>query len=86
MQALTIPKVKAQFDGIANTIVQTAPLLTGATITIDALYGLDASDRKSSVEDTQFFVASPVLRCMLTSPFLSCRRAGMHWFWCTQRG
>ena len=48
VQALTIPKVKAQFDGIASTIEQTAPLLTGATITIDALYGLDASDLKSS--------------------------------------
>ena len=59
VQALTIPKVKAQFDGIASTIVQTAPLLTGATITIDALYGLDASDLKSSAEDTQFFCGVP---------------------------
>ena len=55
VQALTIPKVKAQFDSIANTIEQTAPLLAGATVTIDALYGLDASDLKSAVEDTQFF-------------------------------
>jgi hypothetical protein len=59
VQALTIPKVKAQFDSIASTIVQTAPLLTGATITIDALYGLDASDLKSSAEDTQFFCGVP---------------------------
>ena len=59
VQALTIPKVKAQFDGIASTIDQTAPLLTGATITIDALYGLDASDLKSSAEDTQFFCGVP---------------------------
>jgi hypothetical protein len=56
VQALTIPKVKAQFDGIANTIEQTAPLLAGATVTIDALYGLDASDLKSGVEDTQFLL------------------------------
>ncbi len=63
MQALTIPKVKAQFDPIANTIEQTAPLLAGATITIDALYGLDASDLKAAVEDTVFFcgvAGSPV--------------------------
>jgi hypothetical protein len=59
VQALTIPKVKAQFDGIASTIEQTAPMLTGATITIDALYGLDASDLKSSAEDTQFFCGVP---------------------------
>jgi hypothetical protein len=55
VQALTIPKVKAQFDPIANTIEQTAPLLAGATVTIDALYGLDASDLKTPVEDTVFF-------------------------------
>jgi hypothetical protein len=63
VQALTIPKVKAQFDPIANTIEQTAPLLAGATITIDALYGLDASDLKAAVEDTVFFcgaAGSPV--------------------------
>ena len=63
VQALTIPKVKAQFDGIASTIQDTAPLLTGATVTIDALYGLDASDLKSPVDDTAFFCgvgASPV--------------------------
>ena len=59
VQALTIPKVKAQFDSIASTIVQTAPLITGATVTIDALYGLDASDLKSSAEDTQFFCGIP---------------------------
>ena len=55
VQALTIAKVKAQFDPIANTIEQTAPLLAGATITIDALYGLDASDLKTAAEDTVFF-------------------------------
>jgi hypothetical protein len=63
VQALTIPKVKAQFDPIANTIEQTAPLLAGATITIDALYGLDASDLKAAIEDTVFFcgvAGSPV--------------------------
>ncbi len=58
-QALTIPKVRAQFDGIANTIQQTAPLLAGATVTIDALYGLDASDLKEAGDDTQFFCGVP---------------------------
>jgi hypothetical protein len=59
VQGLTIPKVKTQFDSIASTIEQTAPLLTGATVTIDALYGLDASDLKSAAEDTQFFCGVP---------------------------
>jgi hypothetical protein len=55
VQALTVAKVKAQFDPIANTIEQTSSLLAGATITIDALYGLDASDLKTAAEDTVFF-------------------------------
>src|SRR5450432_3342239 len=59
VQALTIPKVKAQFDSIASTIEQSAPLLRGSTVTIDALYGLDASDLKSAAEDTQFFCGVP---------------------------
>ena len=55
VQGLTAANVKAQFDGIASTIVQTAPLLAGATLTIDALYALNASDLKTAVEDTTFF-------------------------------
>ena len=56
VQAVT---VKAQFDGLANSIAQTAPLLAGSTLTIDALYGLDASDLKTAAEDTQFFCGVP---------------------------
>ena len=72
MQALTIPKVKAQFDPIASMIEQAAPLLAGATVTIDALYGLDASDLKSAVEDTVFFcgVAGSPVHVDLTIPQL----------------
>src|SRR5271155_637027 len=71
VQALTIAKIKAQFDPIANTIEQTAPLLAGATITIDALYGLDASDLHT-VEDTSFFcgVASSPVHADFTIPQL----------------
>jgi hypothetical protein len=59
VQALTIPKVKAQFDPIASMIEQTAPLLAGATVTIDALYELNASDLKAAAEDTVFFCNAP---------------------------
>src|ERR1700761_8964980 len=55
VQAMTIPKVKAQFEPIAGTIEQTAPSLSRATLTIDALYELDASDLKEAAEDTSFF-------------------------------
>src|ERR1700733_2655620 len=72
VQALTIAKEKAQFDPIANTIEQTAPLLTGATITIDALYGLDASDLKTAAEDTVFYcgVANSPVHVDVTIPQL----------------
>jgi hypothetical protein len=72
VQALTIAKVKAQFDPIANTIEQTSPLLAGATITIDALYGLDASDLKTAAEDTVFYcgVANSPLHVDVTIPQL----------------
>lgn len=72
VQALTIPKVRAQFDPIATMIEQAAPQLAGATVTIDALYGLDASDLKSAVEDTVFFcgVAGSPVHVDLTIPQL----------------
>jgi hypothetical protein len=72
VQALTIPKVRSQFDPIANTITQAAPLLAGATVTIDALYGLDASDLKAPVEDTVFFcgVANSPVHVDVTIPQL----------------
>jgi hypothetical protein len=72
VQALTIAKVKAQFDPIANTIEQTSPLLAGATITIDALYGLDASDLKAAAEDTVFYcgVANSPVHVDVTIPQL----------------
>jgi hypothetical protein len=72
VQALTIAKVKSQFDPIANTIEQTSPLLAGATITIDALYGLDASDLKTAADDTVFFcgVANSPVHVDFTIPQL----------------
>src|ERR1700722_20105844 len=72
VKALTIPKVRDQFDPIANTIEQTSPMLAGATITIDALYALDASDLKADVEDTAFFcgMAGSPLHVDITIPQL----------------
>jgi hypothetical protein len=50
----TLPKVASQFDGIAAGIQSAAPLMQGATLTIDQLFLLDASDLKQD-QDTQFF-------------------------------
>jgi hypothetical protein len=51
--------VPAEFDGISGTATRTSPLISGSTLTIDALYGLDASDLKTAAEDTQFFCGAP---------------------------
>ena len=59
VRTLTESSVAAQFDPIANTIQRLAPLLPGAAITIDALYDLDASDLKSTQDQTQFFCDTP---------------------------
>ena len=72
VQAMTIAPVKAQFDPIANTIQQAAPRLAGATITVDALYDLDASDLKTATEDTAFYcgVANSPVHMDITIPQL----------------
>jgi hypothetical protein len=59
VKALTIPAVAAQFTPIADSVQRLAPQLNGATLTIDAMYSLDASDLKQSQDQTQFFCASP---------------------------
>src|ERR1700761_7054006 len=51
--------VASEFDGISSTATRTSPLISGSTLTIDALYGLDASDLKTAAEDTQFFCGVP---------------------------
>jgi hypothetical protein len=51
----TISSVRSQFTGIANSIRQTAPAITRATIAVSALYLLDASDIAAAQPETQFF-------------------------------
>jgi hypothetical protein len=58
VRASTIPTVAAQFQSIANNIQRLAPLISGATITIDAMYSLDASDLKQQQSEVQFFCDS----------------------------
>lgn len=54
----TIPSVAAQFDGIANSIGNVSPLVKGATLTVDDLYLLDATDLKTAGE-ADFFCGLP---------------------------
>ena len=54
VKATTLPKVASQFDGIASGIQGASPLMQGATLTIEQLFLMDASDLKQD-QDTQFF-------------------------------
>ncbi|MBV8673751.1 MAG: hypothetical protein JOZ33_09985 [Acidobacteriaceae bacterium] len=68
----TIPAVAAQFDPIAASIQSIAPQIQNATLTINTLYLLKASDLKSTQDETQFFcsVAGSALIVTLTIPQL----------------
>jgi hypothetical protein len=55
LEAATVPAVAANFNSIAQAATALAPLMTGATITVDAVYKLDASDAKPGEEQEQFF-------------------------------
>ena len=58
LKSATVPAVAAHFDGIAQSASALTPLMTGATVTVDAVYKLDASDAKPGDDQTQFFCDS----------------------------
>jgi hypothetical protein len=55
LKAATVPEVAAKFDSIAQSAAALSPLITGATITIEVVYKLDASDAKPGDDQEQFF-------------------------------
>jgi hypothetical protein len=65
VKANTIASVAAQFDSIAGTIQSIAPNLQGATLTVDSIYSLKATDLKSPA-DTQFFCSVPGSQLLIT--------------------
>ncbi len=67
----TIAAVAAQFDGIATSIQQINASIQHATLTVDSVYALDASDLKAA-QETQFFcgVAGSALTVEVTIPNL----------------
>jgi hypothetical protein len=58
VKAQTIAPVAAQFDGIANSMQTVEPSIQKATLTVDGLYLLDATDLKSA-GDAEFFCGLP---------------------------
>jgi len=55
----TIAPVAAQFDPVAVSIQAVAPQIQGATLTVNAVYALKASDLKATQDETQFFCSVP---------------------------
>ena len=55
LKAATIPAVATNFNSIEQAATGLTPLIAGATITVNAVYRLDASDAKPTDEQEQFF-------------------------------
>lgn len=55
VKALTIASVAGNFGGIANAIQSLSPLITGATLTVDSVYDLNATDAPAGQDEVQFF-------------------------------
>jgi hypothetical protein len=67
VKAYTLPAVAADFGGIANSVQALAPMIQKATITVDALYDLDASTDQAGAQATTFYCGSPVVVLNFTS-------------------
>jgi hypothetical protein len=66
MQAGAVPSLASGFGDIAASVKSVAPSLTGASITVQNLYELHASDLKSSSDDVQFFCSAPSSQLLVT--------------------
>src|SRR5215472_11217866 len=54
LKAATLPAVAADFGGIAQSVQALQPHVRAATITVDAVYNLDASTDQAGQANTQF--------------------------------
>jgi len=61
LRANTIPAVAADFGGIENSVGSLNPLLQQASITVESLYGLDASTEPGGAARMDFFCGTPVV-------------------------
>lgn len=66
VRAATIPSVAAHFDPIAATIGHASSLIAKATLTVDHLYNLNATDLKTGAEQAQFFCGLPGSSLLVT--------------------
>jgi hypothetical protein len=61
LQQNSMPSLAANFNGIASSIEHLRPLIQTATVTVDNLYLLDASDNPAQASPTDFYCGSPVV-------------------------
>ena len=61
LQQLTLPSIAANISGLTNTVQHLQPLVHTASITVDNLYLLDATDSPAGAPQTDFFCGSPVV-------------------------
>ena len=62
LRARTLPAIASDFGGIAASVTSLKPQLQNATITVEALYSLDASKEQPGAQRVQFFCgSSPVV-------------------------
>ncbi len=59
LKSSTVPSVATNFSEIESTVTGLAPSLQGATLTVENLYSLDASDLPAPEDDVQFFCGVP---------------------------
>ncbi len=69
LRAGSAPVLQDSFGDIASTVSSLAPTLKGATVTVDSLYLLDASDLKGTQDDVQFFCSAPSSPLLVTVTF-----------------
>src|SRR6185437_6475766 len=59
VRADTIASVAAKFDPLAASMAQVAPEIQKATLTVDALYSLKATDLQPGSGNAEFFCSVP---------------------------
>lgn len=69
VRANTIASVAAQFGPITSTIEQVSPLIQKATLTVDDLYNLNATDLKPGSGEVEFFCSLPDSSLVVTATF-----------------
>ena len=61
LREITMPSVAADFSGMMNSVQHLEPQVRTASITVDEIYVLDASNNQAGAPQTDFYCGSPVV-------------------------